>query len=1147
MRFAELCLERYGSFEDRRLPLRAGSPDFHMIYGPNEAGKSTTLAAVSDLLFGIPQRSPYNFRFDYALMRIGAVLEEGDQRLACRRRKTRDQSLVDAQDQPLDEGQLFAMLHGLSRETFRSGFSLDQAGLRRGGEAMVKANDDLGQALFAAGSGLTGIAAIQTALDEEIDAIWAKTRSQKRSFTAAERQYDDSMSALRAHQLRPREWLDARADVARREEELAGLKEQQAALSARRRAAERLRRIGPPLRARASLLSALAQQGDVVAFLPQEEAQAEAMLAALAQAMAESDLAHRLREDALAHLAALRPDPIVALADRIEALIERRGEITKSTADLARLDIECRGMTARAAALRTELGAIGDIPSRLVVNRLRAIASRHAAATTGLRTHADSLADLKARAQPLREELADALLAEGLEALRAAIGLVRGLGDDFEARCDAGHAAAEAAAISAAAAMAPLLPWAGDMEALARLHVIDDQEIQAAQEAERTCAARLEEDQVEQRRLGEELQRLDSERSRFATTSTAVSTDEVSQARSARDTLWSDIDAHLRDRQPLAHPAATGDAFAAALSQADRVADRRYGTAEASAQLAALDDRRASLALQRDQAERRASDAAAALAARRGEWLERLQAIALPPLEPLRLRSWYSHRKSALDLHRAEAEARQQADRNRERRADAAAALARALGTAAPDSQGLGALLAAAERERTAGETLEQAFLEKRARLAGHDEEISRLERQIAQDQRAVRDAQGAWDAEQASLSITLDLADMEGRLSLIDELRVELDGIRTHEQRIAGIAGDRQGFETDVAAVAAQSEMAPDGTSSQTLDALRARLAQARIVAQSIDTHAAERDRRQAEIAAAEHGRDAILAALTPILARGGLYDAQGLPAALERSREARETRAHLADAERQILAEGDGYSLADLAIAWETSDSDAAAGQAEALEQELAALTEALSASANALGVARRTFDALDERPQTAADALADAEAAQAEMAAQAEIYILKRTQSLMLRWAMDRYRDRRQDPLLARAGTLFRTLTLDRFVALKVDYEPAAPRLLGLRADRVTLVPIDGMSEGTRDQLFLALRLAAVEQAIAAGVTMPFLADDLFVNFDDDRAEAGLRVLVELARSTQVLFFTHHPHLCEIGRRVVGDDPVSECILS
>ena len=87
---------------------------------------------------------------------------------------------------------------------------------------------------------------------------------------------------------------------------------------------------------------------------------------------------------------------------------------------------------------------------------------------------------------------------------------------------------------------------------------------------------------------------------------------------------------------------------------------------------------------------------------------------------------------------------------------------------------------------------------------------------------------------------------------------------------------------------------------------------------------------------------------------------------------------------------------------------------------------------------------------------------------------------------------------------------------------------------------------MSEGTTDQLFLALRLAALERSVAAGVALPFLADDLFVNFDDDRARAGFEVLADVARTTQVLFFTHHPHLVAIAKSVVGAQLHSECAL-
>ena len=93
---------------------------------------------------------------------------------------------------------------------------------------------------------------------------------------------------------------------------------------------------------------------------------------------------------------------------------------------------------------------------------------------------------------------------------------------------------------------------------------------------------------------------------------------------------------------------------------------------------------------------------------------------------------------------------------------------------------------------------------------------------------------------------------------------------------------------------------------------------------------------------------------------------------------------------------------------------------------------------------------------------------------------------------------------------------------------------------------MVPVTDMREGTIDQLFLSLRLAAVEENIKAGVQLPFLADDLFINYDDARSAAGLRVLAKLAEQTQVLFFTHHEHLADLARETLMPAKVSICRL-
>ena len=60
--------------------------------------------------------------------------------------------------------------------------------------------------------------------------------------------------------------------------------------------------------------------------------------------------------------------------------------------------------------------------------------------------------------------------------------------------------------------------------------------------------------------------------------------------------------------------------------------------------------------------------------------------------------------------------------------------------------------------------------------------------------------------------------------------------------------------------------------------------------------------------------------------------------------------------------------------------------------------------------------------------------------------------------------------------------------------------------MRDDGRTMVEVGAMSEGTTDQLFLALHLAAVGKSVTSGTKLPFLADDLFVTFDDERSETG-----------------------------------------
>jgi uncharacterized protein YhaN len=85
----------------------------------------------------------------------------------------------------------------------------------------------------------------------------------------------------------------------------------------------------------------------------------------------------------------------------------------------------------------------------------------------------------------------------------------------------------------------------------------------------------------------------------------------------------------------------------------------------------------------------------------------------------------------------------------------------------------------------------------------------------------------------------------------------------------------------------------------------------------------------------------------------------------------------------------------------------------------------------------------------------------------------------------------------------------------------------------------VPLEGLSEGTRDQLYLALRLAFLEDYSARNEPAPLIVDDIFQTFDDERASAGLKVLAGTAERFQTVLFTHEMSLVEIARREIGRD--------
>ncbi|TGG78309.1 MAG: DNA double-strand break repair Rad50 ATPase, partial [Aphanocapsa feldmannii 288cV] len=138
-------------FTDVSIELPRAERDIHIVFGPNEAGKTTSLTAIEDMLFGIHERSPYSFLHSYQTMCIGAVLEGSGNRFEFQRLKKRRDMILGPDGNPLpgDERLLAPFLGGADRDYFDRMFNLSHGRLAEGGRAIIEAKDDVGQMLFA--------------------------------------------------------------------------------------------------------------------------------------------------------------------------------------------------------------------------------------------------------------------------------------------------------------------------------------------------------------------------------------------------------------------------------------------------------------------------------------------------------------------------------------------------------------------------------------------------------------------------------------------------------------------------------------------------------------------------------------------------------------------------------------------------------------------------------------------------------------------------------------------------------------------------------------------------------------------------------------------------------------------------------------
>ncbi|HUO55781.1 MAG TPA: AAA family ATPase [Rhodoblastus sp.] len=1146
MRLRRLDLIRYGKFTDHCVDFgarAAGSPDLHIIYGPNEAGKSTLFVAWLDLLYGIGAQSPYSFLHPYATMRIGGALEFRDGARSFLRVKRPQNSLLDAHERPIADTAILSELGGVDRDAYRTMFSLDDATLEEGGESILQARGDLGQLLFSGSSGLADLGRRILDLRGEAEKFF---RPNARSGGLHDLR--NELEALKAEKDRIDTQASKHAELAeaarRAGQDYDNATRERAALQQRRDEIQRLLEARPrltKLRALRDRLAPLeeapeppAEWADQLPGLREEAVRLETQIAAHQAEIL------RLTEkiDGLA-----LDDAALALAGPDEPF-ELRGRYVTAVKDIPRLRDELRDKEFAIAAHLRQIGRDGEAdPRRLALPAATAQSLRELIETrSGLEAaSAASAAELAAARQQLEmagDELAktdgarkgafsEQNLAELMEALAAC------RASDHAARRRLAEKALRAAQAALDDGLAALAPWRGEAD---ELHAL------TTPEPEQFLRWRTTEQELLQKKVGQdaEIERLISLQRRHAaeysalTGAAAPASDEDAAAlRAERDRAWADHRSRL--------DSGTADRFEQALRRDDQAVAQRFAHV---AELARL--REAATAMKivesdlvratelRAKTRAEADDFAGAVTRAVGALSDRL------PLDWtwMQLEGWLARRARALD---ARATLRAAEDDLRAAVEDAAAfsqRLGRALaavGTAlAPEPDEI-ALVAAA-----------QAVVDQEAGRRRLRQDVENRTRDLALREKADKDAardKRLWDDAWARLCAacwlgeggTPTLAAARSVLGINSELEAALDARQALIGRIEGMERDQAAFRDEVFARAGR--LGFEFSMATPVDDLGRR------IADRIRQAQADRDERAKEIRRLEDVRED----LRELAKKQGEHDRRklemtgffGVSTLAEVSQKLGDAalrkglRRDAAEEAEAILAALRAATLQEAEAALDSADLPALELERAGLAARLEMLEQQSRDSYAALKLAERQVEAiggdarvaeLEERRRTVLLEIEDG----------ARRHLRLRAGAIATEQALRLYRERHRSSMMARASEALATISRGAYARLTAQPEKESEILVAIAADNSSK-RVTEMSKGTRFQLYLALRVAGYFEFAKTRTPVPFIADDIMETFDDFRAEEAFRLFAGMAETGQVIYLTHHRHLCEIARQV------------
>ncbi len=1153
MRLTSLTLTNYGVFRSTRIDFDPAPGRLNLLIAPNGAGKSILRGAFCDLLFGIHGQTPMGFRYGYPNMRLTAEAVTRDGAFVLGRRKGQGNTLIDGEGNALDGAMIARVLGRTDLALLERLFALDTERLRLGGQALLASGGELADALLSAAGGLRGAREIRVKLEAARDALAPKHKSQNRPFYQALDAWLDARKRLSTTTLKPelREKQEIELRQTRAQQETAD--RQARASSAGIARLQRMRGTAPLLDEHEAASVWLTSHPDAP-ILPADAAQR--------LDRAESDVLNSERmveREEHAHAEAIgRADGLAvqdALLDRaadIDALIPHAGVARQATRDLPKRQAELDRKANRIATILRALGLILPVeraaeaaPPRPALQRARKLLAEHTRIRADLDRLPESLRDKRAKVAEAERDLALLPQPRAIEGLRR---LIREIAADGEPAMRANEAArglSESRA-AVAAALSRVAGWTGDADALAALPA------PAAERCEEMDAARARAVALSDQMTAEltELHREAEEQRRalaaVAADGTLPEITAVDEARSRRDQGWRLIYRQAFTQTPPEAAelrAWTGEvplplAYERAVLSADELADRRGREADALAR--AGQHRRRLDGLATEIAAKEAARAAAQeqRTAATAAWAECCAPLGLGSAGLGVVRAFLRAREDVLRTCAALPIEAERVAALAARHAGWATRLSTELGETATTEPLPALLLLAHERveaAREAGEARTRLEAWIAAKCAERDADRHALD--AAEARHATW--RGAWAHARAALGrpeaedpdLTTEMLD------LMVELDTEQDAAADLRVRIREMQEEIRGCQQEAAALSAA--VAPDLIDADTFEQaakLRARLAEQRDAA-------SRREEQRTQVGTAETKLRAARARLSAsrdlrgtVLALIGSETVADARVRVALANERAHQEAVLGQCEDALRQQADGLDLRALRAEIASVPRDELMGAIEAARRDHEAALVDVQHLATRIG--EMTADLDRQARETGAEAAAaEQEAALARMGRVLGEATLQHLAAAMLDIALGSVGDAGAPAVLGRIGALFRTVTGGAYDGIAAEAaDDGSARLVARERDHPDEPKqIAQLSEGTRDQLFLALRIAAIEDHAKGAPSLPFVGDDILQTFDDDRALAAMRALVELSRTTQVILLSHHRHLLDVAVRL------------